>query len=274
MNAFPPLSADIGLMAMLKKIFADGYRYRWLLEQLVGRDLKVKYKRSYLGYLWSLLNPLMMMAIVSIVFSEVFRYDIQYFPVYLLCGQIIFSFFSEATTMAMNSILQNAGLLKKVAVPKYILPLSKLCSSGVNLLWSLAAIAIMFCIQHVPWHATMLLFPIPLLLLFLLSYGVGLMMAVLATQFRDMAYLYGVLMQALMYMTPIFYPVEALPPEALAIIRFNPLFHLVTYFRKVVLYGRIPDVREHIVCIAFAVGFYVMGRTIFQAHQKNFVLYI
>lgn len=259
---------------MLKNAFADGRRYKWLLQQLVGRDLKVKYKRSYLGYLWSLLNPLLMMAIVTIVFSEVFRYDIQYFPVYLLCGQILFNFFSESTTMAMNSILQNAGLLKKVYVPKYILPLSKICSSGINLLWSLAAVAIMFFVQRVPLHWTMLLFPVPLILLFLMSYGIGLMMAVFATQFRDMAYLYSVLLQALMYMTPIFYPVEALPTEALAIIRYNPLFHLVTYFRKVVLYGTVPSVREHIVCMAFAVGFFVLGDMVFKMNQKNFLLYI
>lgn len=259
---------------MIKAAIQKVYRYRWLLQQLVNRDLKVKYKRSYLGYLWSLLNPLLMMVVVSIVFSQVFRYDIENFPLYLLCGQVLFNFFSEATTMAMHSIQQSAGLIKKVYMPKYILPLSKVCSSCVNLLWSLVAIIIMLLVSQVTWHTTVLLFPIPLIYLFLLSYGIGLLMSVLATYFRDMIHLYSVFVQALMYMTPIFYPVEVLPPEAFVIVNYNPLYHIATYFRKVVLWGTVPSVQDNLICIAFAVGALLIGGIVFKKYQKNFLLYI
>lgn len=258
------------IQATLKKM----YRYRWLLEQLVSRDLKVKYKRSYLGYLWSLLNPLLMMAVVSLVFSHVFRFDIDNFPLYLLCGQILFNFFSESTNMAMNSIMQSAGLIKKVYMPKYILPLSKVMSSFVNLLWSLLAVLIMFIIYRIPFYKTTLLFVIPLIYVFVISYGIGLIMAVLATYFRDMVHLYGVFLQVLMYLTPLFYPAEMLPDMVLKIVKFNPMYHIVTYFRDVALYGNMPSVRDNLVCIAFCILFLGIGGYIFRKYQRNFLLYI
>ena len=168
---------------MLIKGLRGIYRYRWLLQELVNRDLKVKYKRSYLGYLWSLLNPLLMMVVVSLVFSHVFRFNIDNFALYLLCGQVLFNFFSESTSMAMNSVLQNAGLIKKVYIPKYILPLSKIISSFVNLLWSMLAVLIMFIFYRIPFYPTTILSIVPIIYVFIIAYGVGLLMAVLATYF-------------------------------------------------------------------------------------------
>lgn len=259
---------------MIQATFQKIYRYRWLLEQLVNRDLKVKYKRSYLGYLWSLLNPLLMMAVVSLVFSHVFRFNIDNFPLYLLCGQILFNFFSESTSMAMNSIMQSAGLIKKVYMPKYILPLSKVMSCFVNLLWSLLAVLIMFVVYRIPFYRTTLLFVIPLIYVFIIAYGIGLMMAVLATYFRDMVHLYGVFLQVLMYLTPLFYPADMLPETVLKIVKFNPMYHIVTYFRDVALYGNMPSLRDNLVCIAFCVLSLGVGGFIFRKYQRNFLLYI
>ena len=250
------------------------YRYRWLLQQLVNRDLKVKYKRSYLGYLWSLLNPLLMMFVVSLVFSHVFRFEIENFALYLLCGQVMFNFFSESTSMAMNSILQNAGLIKKVYVPKYILPLAKVCSSFVNLLWSLLAVLIMFLVYRIPFYVTTPLAIIPLIYVFLISYGVGLFMSVLATYFRDMVHLYGVFLQALMYLTPLFYPADILPEKILLLVKCNPMYHIVTYFRDVALYGNFPSLRDNLVCILFCALSLLLGGYVFRKYQKNFLLYI
>lgn len=250
------------------------YRYRWLLEELVKRDLKVKYKRSYLGYLWSLLNPLLMMAVISMIFSQVFRFDIENFPLYFLCGQVLFNYFADSTSLAMNSILQNAGLIKKVYIPKYILPLSKVMSCFVNLLWSMLAILIMFIVFGVPLYPTTPLVVVPILYLFIISYGMGMLMSVLATYFRDMLHLYGVFLQVIMYMTPIFYPVEILPEWVLVLVKFNPLFHIVTYFRNVALYHTLPTVYDNLICIGFCVFFVTIGAIIFKKYQRNFLLYI
>ncbi len=249
-------------------------KYRWLIQQLVGRDLKVKYKRSYLGYLWSLLNPLLMMIVISTVFSYVFRYSIENFPIYLLCGSVMFNYFSESTNMAMTSVIQGSGLIKKVYVPKYILPLSRIISSFVNLGFSLLAVVIMLFITRTPIRWTIVMFPIPIIYLFFISLGVGLFLCVLATYFRDAIYLYTIFLQALMYFTPLFYPVSVLPEKIQFIIKFNPMYHIITFFRDVVLYGNVPSVRDNVVCIGFAVLSMLVGTYFFRKHQKNFLLYI
>lgn len=125
-------------------------RYRSLLTELVSRDLKTKYRRSALGFMWSVLNPLGMMAVLTIVFSTVFQQAIPNFPVYLMCGQLTFNFFNEASNMAMTSVLDNAPLIKKVYVPKYLFPLSRVCSSLVNMLTSFVALMIVILITRTP----------------------------------------------------------------------------------------------------------------------------
>lgn len=254
--------------------FKAVYKYRWLLEQLVVRDLNVKYKRSYLGYLWSLLNPLLMMIVISIIFSYIFRFDIENFPIYLICGQVVFNFFAESTSMAMQSISQSVGLINKVSLPKVIIPMSKVLSSFINLLLSLISVLIVIIVTKTKIYWTVVLFPIPIIYLFFISLGVGLFMSVLATYFKDMLYLYTIFTQILMYLTPIFYPIKAVPMQVQFLIKFNPLYHIVTYFRDVVLYGNIPSMRDNIICVVFVAFSMGIGMYVFKKGEKNFLLYI
>lgn len=249
-------------------------KYTFLLSELVSRDIKVKYKRSFLGVLWALLNPLLIMIVMSVVFSHVFRYSIENFPIYLLSGQILFSFLSESTSSAMTSIIYGAGLIKKVYVPKYILPFSKICSSFVTLLYSLLALLVIMIFFRVEPTWNMLLFPVPLFYLFIMSTGIGLILSVCATYFRDTVYLYTVVLQALMYLTPIFYPVDALPQNVQILIKLNPMYHLVTYFRNVLIYGITPTLQTNIVCFVFSFGALLLGLAVFKKHQRNFLLHI
>ena len=249
-------------------------KYTFLLSELVSRDIKVKYKRSFLGVLWALLNPLLMMIVMSVVFSHIFRYSIEKFPVYLLSGQIMFSFLSESTSGAMTSIIYGSGLIKKVYVPKYILPVSKICSSFVTLLYSLMALLVIMIFYQVTPTWNMLLFPIPLIYLFIMCTGIGLILSVLATYFRDAVYLYTVVLQAWMYLTPIFYPVEALPQNIATVIKLNPMYHLVTYFRNVLIYGITPTLQTNIICFVCSFGILLIGLGVFKKHQKNFLLHI
>ena len=154
-------------------------RYMPLVKELVVRDLKVKYRRSVLGYLWSLLNPLLMMLVMTVAFSYVFRFDIENYSLYLITGQIIYTFFNESTTMAMTSVVSNAGLIKKVYIPKYIFPISRVVSCFVNLLFSLGAVLIVMIFTRAPFHLTILLVPIPLFLLLVFCCGVGSVLAAL-----------------------------------------------------------------------------------------------
>ncbi len=139
------------------------YKYRFLMQQLVTKDIKLKYRRSFLGYLWSILNPLMIMVIMVIVFSSMFRSDIENFPVYLIIGQTLFNFMSESTTQAIYSITGNAALLKKTYVPKYVFTVSKVTSSFVNTLFAMGALVIVFIVCRVTLNIYYLFIPIILL---------------------------------------------------------------------------------------------------------------
>jgi ABC-2 type transport system permease protein len=249
-------------------------KYKWLLYELVRRDLKLKYRRSILGYIWSLLNPLLMMLVISAIFSHFFRFVIENYPIYLLTGQIIFSFYSEATNTAMTSVLSGGRLLSKVYLPKYILPMSRVLSSFVNLLFSLIAIAIVMIITETPIKPAILLFPIPLFYVLLFSLGVGMLLSVYAVFFRDVIHLYGVLISVLMYFTPIFYPISILPELPRMLMQFNPLFHFVECFRSVILYGRAPSLEIHLYCLGFSLASLMIGTIVFKKKQSQMMLYI
>jgi lipopolysaccharide transport system permease protein len=242
---------------------------------LVIRDLKIKYRRSFLGYLWSVLNPLFMMLVMVAVFSKIFRFDVPNYPVYLISGQVLFSFMSESTNNAMNSIVGSAALLKKIYVPKYIFSFSKVLSSLLSLLFSLAALFLVMLFTKSPFYITLLLSPLVLLQLFIFSLGFGLFLAQINVFFRDIQYIYSVIITAWMYATPIFYPESILSGRIGYFIKtFNPMYHYISQFRSLVLYGEIPQINNIIAGTAIAVCFLILGTWIFAKRQDDFILYI
>lgn len=249
-------------------------KYSPLMQELVKRDLKVKYRRSILGYFWSLLNPLLMMCVMTLVFSYMFRFDIENYPLYLICGQTLWSFFSESTNMAMDSVWVNGSLIKKVYIPKFVFPISRVFSSFVTMLFSLAAILIVMLVSRASFHWTMLLFWIPIVFLFLFCCGIGMVLSALAVQFRDVRHLYSVVTLAWMYATPIFYPLSQLPKFAQSLIKLNPMYHYINLFRNLVLYGNIPGPNTWIVCIVSALVFLLFGIIVFRQQQKSFALHL
>lgn len=250
------------------------YKYRWLLQELVQRDLKIKYRRSVLGYLWSVLNPLLMMTVMTIVFSNMFRFAIPNYPVYLLTGQLIFSFYSEATNFSMSSILGGASLIKKVYLPKYIFPVSRILSSFTNMTFSLAALLIVMLVTGSEFHMTALFVPVVFIYLLMFTIGVGLLLSALVVFFRDIQHLYGVMVTAVMYLTPIFYPLDALPPWLKKYIFLNPLCNYVVMFRKLMINGEWPTLTEHAICFGFAALFLALGIYVFKKSENDFILYI
>jgi ABC-type polysaccharide/polyol phosphate export permease len=249
-------------------------RYRFLLWQLIQRDFKSKYKRSVLGILWTLLNPLLTMMVLTIVFSNLFRFDIPNFPVYLLSGQIIFGFFSESTNTSMGSIIGGGSMIKKIYIPKYIFPLSRVLSSLVNLLLALLAFLLVAGITRSPIYWTIVLLPIPLFYTFLFSLGVGMFLSAATVFFRDLSYLYGIVLTAWTYLTPIFYPATIIPENLRFILTLNPMAHFIQYFRNVALYGTLPDLWQNIVCLSCSCVALLLGTYAFMRKQDQFILYI
>lgn len=250
------------------------YKYRELLGELVKRDIKIKYRRSILGIVWSVLNPLLFMAVITIVFSTIFKSDIENFPIYFLCGQVIFAFFSESTSMAQASILSNGALIKKVYIPKYIFPISKVCSGVVNAGFSLIAIVIMMVfLKYLP-PVTGLLFFVPLFYAFLYAIGVSMLISGLAVFFRDTIHLYSVFLTVLSYFSALFYPAEIIPQQYQVFLQFNPVYLFIEYFRELMLYGRIPGITLNILCIAHCVLVLTLGYYTFKRSENKFILYI
>lgn len=249
-------------------------RYRHLIFDLVSRDVKTKYRRSVLGLLWSVLHPLLMMLVLTAVFSTIFHYRSGDFSVYYLTGYLMFNFVTEATVFSMTSIIGAAGLIKKVYIPKFVFPLEKCLFALVNMLFSLIAAVIVFLVVGVQPHWTMLLFPIPILYLFIFNFGLSLILATLNTFFRDVGYLYNVFVTIWMYLTPIIYPIDILPSWLVPFVRLNPLYHFVQYFRNVTLYGVLPSFRDNLICISFALLFLLIGLICFRKKQDKFIFYI
>ncbi len=251
------------------------YNYRHLIKQLVTKDIKLKYRRSFLGYVWSVLNPLMVMVVMYLVFSRMFRFDIDNYSAYLIIGQTLFTFMTEATNQAIFSITGNGPLLKKVYVPKYVFTLSKVTSSLVNLVFSLGAMIIVFIITKVQFSWAMLFFPVVLAEVYIFSLGLGLFLAEAAVFFRDIQYIYNVLTTAWMYMTPIFYPMEQLPEIMQKVIKiFNPMYQYINQFRTIALYQTLPHVQDVVYGFAVAFIFLVIGSWAFIKKQDDFILYI
>lgn len=254
-------------------------KYRNLIGQLVSRDIKTKYRRSILGLLWTVLNPLLMMTVLSIVFSYFFsRYgNIENFPVYLLCGQLIFNFFNESTSIAMGSIVHSGELIKKVYVPKYLFPVSKVLSSGVNLLSSMVALVIVMIVTRARVTPTVLLAVFPLLYVLLFSTGVSLFLSAAAVSFRDLMHLYSVITTAWMYLTPVIYPMEILenaPTWVVFIVNANPMTGFIKIFRCVVLEGVTAPAVLHVQSLAWCTIALLIGSLVFKKSQDTFILKI
>lgn len=249
-------------------------KYRFLLRELVINEIKMKYRRSVLGILWSVLHPLMMMIVLTMVFSTLFKSDIPNFPVYLLAGRLIWDLYSQATIFAMGSVVDNAGLIKKVYVPKYIFPLARSFSALVNSMFALVAVLIVMVICKVEITPVVLLIPIPLFYTFIFSLGIGLLFASLNVFFRDLAYLYEVLLTAWQYFTPLFYPENIVPQSFKFIFKINPLYYFVNYFRDVVMYGKFPSIKANLICLCISFVTFIIGVYVFYKKQDKFILYI
>ncbi len=249
-------------------------KYRFLIRQLVGRDFKTKYKRSVLGVLWSFLNPLLTMLVQYMVFSTIFKSDIPNFPAYLIIGTVLFNFFNEACGMSLTSILGNAGLITKVYMPKYIYPLTRVMSSGVNLLISLIPMVLVCLITGVTFQKSAVLALFFLLCTAVFSLGLGLVLSTAMVFFRDTQFLWGVASMMWMYATPIFYPETIVPENIRFLLTCNPLYHFLKNARICIMDGISPEPAVYVQCFLIAMVMLLAGALVFRKNQDKFVLYL
>ena len=248
--------------------------YRDLLRDLIARDLKVRYKRSALGVLWTMLNPLFLMIILALVFSQILRVTVEHFPVYLLSALVLWNFFSQATSWSTACFLSYAPLIRKIYVPQGIFVLATVLSSAVNLLIALVPLAlIMLALGH-PLTPALAFLPVPILLTVLFALGISLALAPLSVMFADIVPIYQVVLTAWMYLTPILYPLAALPAHYKQFIVLNPMTHLVEAFRTPIYQGAIPSANVLITSTVAGVGTLLIGWLVFDRYRDRVAYYV
>lgn len=246
----------------------------FILQSLISKDFKLKYRRSVLGVVWSILNPLLMMCVLTAVFSFMFRFQIENYPLYLILGSILFSLMSGSTTSAMTSIINAARLIKKVKIEKAIFPIERVLFELLNFAISLVAVvAVMMYFQVIPTF-NLLLLPLLLFYVVLFSAGLGLLLSSLAVFFQDVIHLWGVITTAWTYATPIFYPFEMLPAWMQGLMYWNPMYQFITYFRDIVMWNTTPDLTTNLLCFFMAAVTFLVGIVVFRKTEKKFILYI
>jgi len=265
------------LVAYRRKLigFLPSFRkYRPLLLLLIQHNFYAKYRRSVLGVVWTLLNPLANMVVLSIVFTTLLRRTMPYFPAFLLCGQVLYGCFSESTRSSLQSMVVKAKLLRKVYIPKYIIPLTNTITSFVGLLFSMGALLLVMAVIGAPFHITMLAAPAVIAYLFMFCLGMSLLLATAYVFFRDTAHLYSVLLTALQYLSAIFYDISMIPKQFAPIVALNPMFQYIRVFRNTMLYGTWPSPIDHLICGGIAITALCAGIFVFYRGQDQFILYV
>lgn len=249
-------------------------RYRDLVWYLVIRDLKVRYRRSTIGFLWTMLQPLLTMAVLAVVFSAVFRFEIRNFPVYALSGILFWNFFSQSIVTAMNSLRANSGLLVRLPLPKVVFPVAAVASGLLNLLFALVPLlAILLATGHA-LRPALLFLPVSIVLVAAFTLGAGLLLSPLAAFFSDVVELVGVLMMLAFYLTPVFYPKDIIPADYAWLVRFNPLRSLLEVFRDPIYFGKIPPVSHLAVAFGITSLALLIGVIAFRKSSDRIAFYL
>lgn len=249
-------------------------KYRELIWALALKDLKIRYKRSVLGFLWALLNPAFLMIVLTVVFSTILSWNIPHYAVFLLSVLLPWTFFSQSLSYAAECIVGNGDLIKKVAVPKIVFPVAAVVSNMINFLLSIIPLALIVVALGHPFHWTWIYLPVPLLALTIFTLGATFLFASVNVYYRDVSHILQILLQILFYLTPIIFSVEFFPEKYRWIFKLNPLVYFMNGFRLSVYYGQLPRLSS--VAASFACAFIslAIGLAVFRRHQNNFVFYV
>lgn len=259
---------------LIGRVIDRAKRDQFLFEELVKRDFKKKYKRTVLGMFWSMLSPLLQLFVMALVFSNFFGRNMEHYIIYLFSGNLIFSYFNEATTQGMEALEHNAHIFSKINVPKYLFLLSKNVSSLINFAMSLVIYFFFVLIDGIGLHFNFLMLIFPVMCLLVFNVGMGMVLSALHVFFKDIKYLYSIMTQLLMYLSAVFYTLDMFSPVVQKLFFFNPVYSYIAYFRTIVLQGAIPPLWHHGVCLGWALLAAVAGGWIYHKNNYKFLYYI
>lgn len=260
-------------MTIVQKI-ENEMKYFVFLKETVKRNIKRKYYKSVLGVLWTVLSPLLSMLVMTIVFSTLFKRNIDNYPIYLLCGQLVFGFINGSVSQSMNAILGNAGFIRSIYIPRYIFVLATVVENFVSMLFSLVALVLVMLITHATFTWNMLMMPLLFALMFMFALGFGLVMATYGTFLKDLHYLYGIFGTLWMWVSAIFYPINIIPSTYRFLFDLNPALHYISIMRAICYEGTLPTEKSMIIATVYAVLMLMLGVSVFKANENKFFLYV
>lgn len=256
------------------ELVRDSIRYRELIWALALKELKLRYKRSVLGFLWALLNPLLLMGVTTLVFSTLLGQNIPHYAIFVLSMILPWTFFSQSLSYAAESVVGNGDLLKKVRVAKLIFPLAAVASNMINLLLSLVPLVLIVLVMRHPFHITWLYLPVPILALTIFTIGATFFFATANVYYRDVAHILQVILQVWFYVTPILYEINLFPARYRWIFKLNPLIFVMNGFRLSIYYGELPQLQSIIASFVCAFLALFIGFALFRRYQHQFVYYV
>ncbi len=251
-------------------IFKNLYNYRELIKTSVKKDIGGKYKHSFFGVLWSFINPLLQIAVYAIVFPLIMRNNIPNYTVFMVCGLIPWAYFSSSVNRSTFVMIENGNILKKVYFPREILPLSLVTSETVNFLISSIIILVFTLANGIALSWLIVLFPVVLLVQYVLQLGIALILSSVTVYFRDLNHFMGVLLQLFFYATPIVYSIETIPENFRWILKFNPMTYIIEGYRSIFYTHEMPDFKAIGIVFAIAVALLILGYLLFNKLQKRF----
>jgi ABC-2 type transport system permease protein len=252
----------------------DLYQYRDLIRALIVRDLTVRYRRSAIGFLWTMLHPLMMMLVLEVVFSTLFRFTLKDYPVYVFSGILFWNFFSQSVVSSMNSLKGNAALLQKLPVPKAVFPIATVLSGVVNLMFAMVPLMILLLATHHGLCSTFIFLPISIVAATVFTLGIGLLLSPLAVFFSDVVEMVTVFLTVIMYLTPVIYPISIVPARFRPLVELNPLEILLRVFRDPIYACQIPGPASLALAVAVTVLALMLGMAVFQRSAERIPYYL
>jgi ABC-type polysaccharide/polyol phosphate export permease len=258
----------------MTELFRDTYRYRELIWALALKELKIRYKRSVLGFLWALLNPMLLMLVLTVVFSKIMVVSLPHYGIFVLSALIPWTFFAQSLSYAAESIVGHGDLIKKVRVAKLVFPVAAVVSNMINLLLSLIPLALIVIVMRHPFHWQWIYLPVPLLALLLLTLGATFFFATANVYYRDVSHILQIVLQIWFYASPIIYRLDFFPPKYQFIFKLNPIVYVLHGFRLSVYDGMLPEWPSVVASFACAFVALFVGFHIFRRYQDEFVFYV
>ena len=252
-------------------VFKRIYNYRELLKSNVKKEIRGRYKNSILGVLWSFLNPLLQLAVYSIIFGALLAGSDNTYHIYICVALIPWTYFTTAITQSAFTVIGNGDIVKKVYFPREILPISVVTSGAVNFIISTLIIIVFVLAAGMGLSKYIILYPFILLVQYVLLLGIGFIMSAITVYVRDLEHIIGIVLMAAFYGTPIVYKLEQLPANLQIFMQLNPMTHLINAYRDIFYYQRMPDIKMLLILFGISIILTIVGYYIFKKLQKGFV---